>query len=290
MSVIADHLNRHAEAIDYQIAVDQLTDTTLEYGWDGEWFLRAYDDNGDKIGSQECQEGQIFIEPQGVCAMAGIGVDTGQAKLALEAVADRLATQHGILLHQPAYTRYYLNLGEISTYPPGYKENAGIFCHTNPWIMIAAAKLGYSDLAFEYYSRINPSSREEISDIHRCEPYIYAQMIAGRDAATFGEAKNSWLTGTAAWNFVAITQWILGIRPDYEGLIVDPRIPIGWKGFSAVRRFRGIHYSIQVERVGPGDKLTILVNGEEIPTNIIPPPYNLQSVHVIAKIGQLPLA
>jgi len=288
MSSIADHLGRQAEAIDYQIAVEQLIETTLEHGWDGTWFLRAYDDNGDKIGSHSCQEGQIFIEPQGICAMAGIGEDTGHAKFALESVADRLATEHGILLHQPAYSRYYLHLGEISTYPPGYKENAGIFCHTNPWIMIAAAKLGYGDMAFDYYTRINPSNREAISDVHRCEPYVYAQMIAGRDAGTYGEAKNSWLTGTAAWNYVAITQWILGIRPEYKGLVVDPRIPTAWKGFTAERLFRGVRYSIQVERVGPGDKLTLFVNGERIPDNLIPPPADRHRVEVVAQIGHQP--
>jgi cellobiose phosphorylase len=290
MSAIAGQLGRQAEAIDYQTAVEQLTETTLEYGWDGAWFLRAYDDNGDRVGSQSCQEGQIFIEPQGICAMAGIGEDTGQAKFALEAVTDRLATQHGILLHQPAYSRYYLHLGEISTYPPGYKENAGVFCHTNPWIMIAAAKLGDGDMAFDYYTRINPSNREAISDVHRCEPYVYAQMIAGRDAATFGEAKNSWLTGTAAWNYFAITQWILGIRPDYEGLVIDPRIPIAWEGFTAERRFRGVQYHIQVERVGPGSKLTLFVNGEKLPKNLIPLPTDRQTVQVVAQIGHLPLA
>ena len=177
------------------------------------------------VGSAECDEGQIFIEPQGMCVMAGIGLDDGRAEQALASVAERLATPHGIVLQQPAYTHYYLNLGEISTYPPGYKENAGIFCHTNPWIMIAETMAGHGDRALDYYLRINPSAREAISDVHRCEPYVYAQMIAGRDAPTHGEAKNSWLSGTAAWNYVAITQWILGIRPDYDGLRDRARDP-----------------------------------------------------------------
>ena len=159
---------------------------------------------------------------------------------------ERLATPHGIILQQPAFSKYYLHLGEISSYPPGYKENAGIFCHTNPWIMIAEAQLGHGEQAFDYYMRINPSNREAISEIHRCEPYIYAQMIAGRDAPTHGEAKNSWLSGTAAWNFVAITQWILGVRPEYNGLRVDPCIPAEWDGFQTRRSFRGATYEIQV--------------------------------------------
>ena len=171
------------------------------------------------------RRGQIFIEPQGLMAMAGVGLEDGRTRTAIASVRERLATPHGIVLHQPAYTRYHLELGEISSYPPGYKENAGIFCHTNPWLMIAEAITGNGDGALDYYLRINPSAREAISEVHRCEPYVYAQMIAGRDAPTHGEAKNSWLTGTAAWNMVAISQWILGIRPEHDGLRVEPVIP-----------------------------------------------------------------
>src|SRR5262249_22541977 len=217
-----------------------------------------------------CTEGQIFIEPQGICVMAGLGMDDGRALKALDSVGERLATQHGIILQQPAYSQYYLNLGEISSYPPGYKENAGIFCHTNPWIMIAEAMVGRGNLAHDYYSRINPSKREAISDLHRCEPYVYAQMIAGRDAATHGEAKNSWLTGTAAWNYVAITQWILGIRPTYDGLQIAPVIPASWSGFEATRIFRGVTYHITVKRAGQGNTVALLVDGKPVTGSIIP--------------------
>jgi cellobiose phosphorylase len=254
-----------------EMAAPSMAETTLQHGWDGAWFLRAYDDYGDKIGSAECDEGQIFIESQGICVMAGIGAETGHGAAALSAVGERLATPHGIVLQQPAYSQYYLQLGEISSYPPGYKENAGIFCHTNPWIMIAEAMMGNGDRAFDYYTRINPSARESISDIHRCEPYVYAQMIAGKDAPTHGEAKNSWLTGTAAWNYVAITQWILGIRPTYEGLKIAPVIPNSWQSFEAVRVFRGVTYHIQVKRVGPGNLPKVTVNGERIDGDLLLP-------------------
>jgi cellobiose phosphorylase len=187
-------------------------------------------------------------------------------------VQQHLATRHGIVLHQPAYSRYYLHLGEISSYPPGYKENAGIFCHTNPWIMIAEAVVGHGDQAHGYYTRINPSAREAISEVHRCEPYVYAQMIAGRDAPTHGEAKNSWLTGTAAWNYVAITQWILGIRPTYTGLQVAPVIPTGWPGFTATRIYRGVTYLIRVERVGAGNTVALSVDGRPVEGDIVPLP------------------
>ena len=251
---------------------EKMEQTIKEHGWDGEWFLRAYDHFGHKIGSKECDEGKIFIESNGFCVLAGIGLDDGRAAKALAAVRKHLATKHGIVVHQPAYTRYYLHLGEISSYPPGYKENAGVFCHVNPWVMIAETRLGNGDQAYDYYLRINPSAREEISEVHRCEPYVYAQMIAGKDAPTFGEAKNSWLTGTAAWNYYAIAQWILGVRPTYDGLEIAPVIPGNWPGFTATRIFRGVVYKIAIERKGAGNRIALTVDGAPIEGNIVPPP------------------
>ncbi|MCL4274840.1 MAG: glycosyl transferase [Anaerolineales bacterium] len=271
---------------DYECHAKNMESAIWKHGWDGEWFRRAYDDFGNVLGSNENDEGKIFIEPQGMCVMAGLGVDDGRAAQALDSVEEHLATPHGIILQQPAFSKYYLHLGEISSYPPGYKENAGIFCHTNPWVMIAEAMVGRGDKAFEHYMRINPSKREGISEVHKCEPYVYAQMIAGRDAPTHGEAKNSWLTGTAAWNYAAITQWILGIRPTYEGLQVAPVIPSAWEGFSAVRRFRGVRYEIQVRRRGAGNEVRLEVDGKPIDSNIIPlPAEDLQTVQVTAWLG-----
>ncbi len=258
----------------------------MQSGWDGSWFRRAYDAFGEPIGSLQNEQGQIFIEPQGICVMAGIGLSDGRARQAIDSVAERLATPHGIVLHQPAYTAYDLRLGEITTYPPGYKENAGIFCHTNPWIMIAEARLGGGGSAHDYYLRINPSFREEISEVHRCEPYVYAQMIAGKDAPTHGEAKNSWLTGTASWNYVAISQWILGIRPTLDGLKVDPVIPEDWPGFSAERIYRGVTYKIRVKRADPGTAQKWFVDGKEIEGNIVPfPEPGRDEVRVEVKIA-----
>jgi cellobiose phosphorylase len=254
----------------YVTAASKMEKTVWAAGWDGEWFRRAYDDFGRVLGSKENVEGQIFIEPQGICIMAGLGVDNSNAVKALDSVGQYLATPHGIVLQQPAFSQYYLHLGEISSYPPGYKENAGIFCHTNPWIMIAEAVIGRGDKAFDYYRRINPSAREEISELHKCEPYVYAQMIAGKDAATHGEAKNSWLTGTAAWNYVAITQSILGIQPTLDGLQVKPVIPSNWNGFTATRQFRGATYEIAVERKGSGNLASLEVDGKPVNGNIVP--------------------
>ncbi|MEZ4641178.1 MAG: glycosyl transferase [Chloroflexota bacterium] len=284
MAALAAELQRTEESAFYTEAAAEMTAVTLQHGWDGAWFLRAYDDFGDKVGSHECVEGQIFIEPQGICVMAGIGAETGETKQALTAVNERLATPHGIVLHQPAYTQYYLNLGEISSYPPGYKENAGIFCHTNPWIMIAEAQVGHGNEAFDYYRRINPSAREAISDVHRSEPYVYAQMIAGSDAPTHGEAKNSWLSGTAAWNYVAITQWILGIRPTYAGLEIAPVVPQDWAGFTATRVFRGVTYHITVERTGAGNDVQLEVDGKAIAGHVVPVG-DAAAVQVHVKVG-----
>jgi cellobiose phosphorylase len=274
MAQLANQLGSSKDWTRYTKAAALMRKKTLDTGWDGAWFIRAYDDFGNKVGSNECEEGQIFIEPQGMCVMGGIGLDDGRAKQALDSVEDRLATPHGIVLHQPAYSRYYLHLGEITSYPPGYKENAAIFCHNNPWVMIAETILGRGDRAFDYYRRINPSAREEISEVHRCEPYVYAQMIAGQDAFTPGEAKNSWLTGTAAWNYVAVTEWILGIRPAYNGLEIAPANPLSWDGFDAAREYRGVRYAIHVERVGSGKALRLEVDGDLVDGNVVPIPVN----------------
>ncbi len=272
MAALDDHRGRPDDAARRRREADAMDATVLAHGWDGAWFRRAYDHYGDPVGAAANEEGRIYIEPQGMCVLAGIGLDDGTAVTALDSVATHLATPDGILLVQPAYTRYHIELGEISSYPPGYKENGGVFCHTNPWVMIAETLAGRGDRALDYYLRINPSARESMSDRHRCEPYVYAQMIAGRDAATPGEARNSWLTGTAAWNLVAITQWILGIRPDYDGLRVDPCLPAGWPGFRATRRFRGATYDITVDKPsgGSGRVSHLVVDGRRVEGTLVP--------------------
>ena len=286
MEKMAGHRQDEGEATKMRRVAAQMEATIWKSGWDGEWFLRAYDDFGHVLGSKENKEGQIFIEPQGICIWAGLGLEDGRAQLALDSVAKYLATPHGIVLQQPAFSQYYLHLGEISSYPPGYKENAGIFCHTNPWIMIAETKIGRGDQAFDYYTRINPSKREELSDLHKCEPYVYPQMIAGKDAPTHGEAKNSWLSGTAAMNFVAITQAILGIQPQYDGLEIKPVIPASWQGFEVVRYFRGVRYEISVRRKGAGKNVFLAVDGNPVPGTIIPlPAKGVRIMKVTAYIG-----
>ena len=269
---IADLRGLAEDAISHQAEAEKMAGVIAEHAWDGAWFRRAYDYFGNVVGSSENDEGQIYVEPQGMCVLSGIGVQNGLATKALHSVREHLATSHGIVLMQPAYSRYHVELGEISSYPPGYKENAGVFCHTNPWVMIAEAMVGNGDGAFGYYKSINPSAREEISEVHRCEPYVYAQMIAGKDAPTHGEAKNSWLTGTAAWNFVAISQWILGIRAELDGLRIDPVLPDSWPGFTATRRFRGATYEISVTRqTTTGGRVShLVVDGKPIDGTLLP--------------------
>ena len=261
-----------SEATRAEKEVAKIYDAILKDGWDGKWFLRAYDAHGQKVGSHECEEGQIYIETQGFCPLAGVGVKEGLAKEALDSVKERLDTKYGIVLLQPAYTRYHLELGEITSYPPGYKENAGIFCHNNPWVSISETVIGRGDRAFEIYQKTCPAYVEEFSEIHRTEPYVYSQMIAGRDAVFFGEAKNSWLTGTAAWTFVNISQHILGLLPTHEGLSVDPCIPHDFGDFELTRKFREGTYHIQVRNPKQVEKgvVSLRVDGQEIAGNVIP--------------------
>lgn len=239
-------LGNHTRAEEIRTQTKAMSETVETYGFDGEWFLRAYDAFGNKVGSAECDEGKIYIEPQGFCVMAGIGMENGKAKQALDSVEKYLECDQGIMILFPPYTKYHLELGEISSYPPGYKENAGVFCHNNPWIMIAETMLGRSDRAYALYRKIAPAFLEDISEIHRTEPYVYSQMIASCAAPRAGEAKNFWLTGTAAWNYYAATQYIIGIRPAFDGLEIDPCIPKEWDGFQAERLYRGTLYQIQV--------------------------------------------
>ena len=281
---ICRHAGLTKEADDADAQVEQMIQAVLKSGWDGEWFLRAYDAAGKKVGSHECEEGQIFIEPQGFCVMAGIGVKEGLAEKALESVKNRLDTKYGIVLLQPAYTYYHLELGEISSYPEGYKENAGIFCHNNPWVSIAETVLGHGSRAFEIYKKICPAYLQDISDLHRTEAYVYSQMIAGKDACRFGEAKNSWLTGTAAWTFTNVSQYILGIRPEFDGLCIDPCIPETLSGFTVTRHFRGAVYHIHVDNSAKSQKgiKTLLVNGTPVEGNMIPYQKDVTEYHVSA--------
>lgn len=275
------------EAQTAQQHLDTMAAAVETHGWDGAWYLRAYDDNGDKVGSAECEEGKIYIEPQGFCAMAGIGADTGLPQKALDSAREHLDSEHGMVLLQPPYAGYRPNLGEISTYPPGYKENAGIFCHNNPWVAVAETVVGRGDRAFEIYRKICPAFREDLSDLHRMEPYVYPQMIAGKDAQRHGEAKNSWLTGTASWNFVAITQYILGIRPHYDGLVIDPCIPSSWDGFTMARRFRDATYRIEVRNPNHVSKgvATLTVDGVAVDGCLVPAAAAGATVDVVAVMG-----
>ena len=260
------------EAAEAQLEVEKMCETVKKAGWDGEWFLRAYDHYKNKVGSKECEDGKIFIEPQGFCVMAEIGKDEGYCLKSMESVEKYLDTKYGIVLLQPPYHRYHVELGEISSYPPGYKENAGIFCHNNPWISIAETVIGRGNRAWQVYTRTCPAYIEDISEIHRTEPYVYSQMIAGKDAPNFGEAKNSWLTGTAAWTFLNVSQYILGIRPEYDGLVIDPCIPSSLEGFEVKRDFRGVTYHITVKNPAHVEKgiKALSVNGVTLEGNQIP--------------------
>ncbi len=276
------------EAAKVRASVAEMNEILLDSnaGWDGEWFVRAYDSYGNKVGSKECEEGKIYIEPQGFCVLAGVGKESGQAQKALDSVKQHLDTKYGVMILQPAYTVYHEELGEVSSYPPGYKENAGIFCHNNPWVSIAETVIGRGDRAFEVYKKTCPAYTEEISEIHRTEPYIYCQMVAGADAKFHGEGKNSWLTGTAAWTFVNISQYILGVYPTLKGLSVDPCVPADFGDFSVKRIYRGVEYDITVKQNGAQKGVKeLVVDGVKVDGTVIPYDASKKTVKVEVVMG-----
>ncbi len=280
-------MDDQAEADYARAEVKKMYDAILKDGWDGDWFVRAYDAYGKKIGSKECEEGQIFIESNGFCSLAGVGVEEGLAQKALDSVKEKLDTEYGVMILQPAYTRYHLELGEISSYPPGYKENAGIFCHNNPWVSIAETVIGRGDRAFEIYRKTCPAYVEEISEIHKTEPYVYSQMVAGADAQIPGEAKNSWLTGTAAWTFVNVSQHILGVYPTHQGLSINPCVPKGFGDFELTRKFREGTYNIKVVNPGNVEKgvKSITVDGKTLSGCVVPYEKGKTNYDVVVTMG-----
>ena len=270
---ICRHKGLCDEADTAQKAIEQMEKTVMDAGWDGEWYLRAYDHYKHKIGSKECEDGKIFIEPQGFCVIAEIGKDEGLCLKAMQSVEKYLDTKYGIVLLQPPYHRYHVELGEISSYPPGYKENAGIFCHNNPWVIIGETVAGRGNDAWNHYTKILPSYVEEkYQTLHKVEPYVNCQMVAGKDAAKPGEGKNSWLTGTAAWMWYTVSEFILGIKPDYEGLNIDPCLPSTAHEYEVTRKFRGGEYHIIVKNPEGREKgvKQITVDGKVIDGTIVP--------------------
>lgn len=265
-AALCSRIGLAGEAALIRQAAADMEASILRHGWDGEWFLRAYDAFGNKVGSSECEEGQIFIEPQGFCTLAGVGGPEYGLK-AMESTRKHLLGEYGVELLHPCYTEYHLELGEISSYPPGFKENGSVFCHNNPWIACAEAALGRGNNAFDIYRRICPAYLEDKSEIHETEPYCYSQTVTGRASGNPGHAKNSWLTGTASWAFLSISQAILGIYPEYDGLRIQPCIPDDWTEYTVLRRFRGTAYTIHVTHTGtPG----MTIDGTAVTGNILP--------------------
>lgn len=251
---LLDRIGKDSSAI--RDAVRKMSEAVEKYGWDGEWYLRAFDFFGGKVGSHECEEGKIFIESQGWCSMARIGTENGLCDRALDSVKKYLDCKYGMVLNNPAFSQYIKDYGEISSYPGGYKENAGVFCHNNAWIIIAEALAGRSTDAFEHWCKITPAFVED-QKLHKVEPYVYCQMIAGKDAARPGEGKNSWLTGTAAWNWNAVSEYLLGVKPQYDGILLQPCLPASFRAFSIKRKFRDAEYDITVKYTDSGKSLFI---------------------------------
>ena len=273
---------QEAEALRAQKCIDEMVEAVKQHGWDGEWYLRAYDFYGNKIGSDENEEGKIFIESQGFCTMAGIGLEEGMVDKALDSCKKYLDCEHGMVLNNPAYTTYHVEMGEISSYPAGYKENAGIFCHNNPWVIIGETVAGRGNDAWDHYTKICPAWIKD-QQLHKVEPYVYCQMVAGKDAAKPGEGKNSWLTGTAAWNWYTITQFILGIQPTYDGIVINPCIPTTLKEYEVKRVLRDTIFHISVKNPKGVEKgvSQIIVDGQPIEGSIVKATPGTHQVEVI---------
>jgi cellobiose phosphorylase len=283
---LCDRISLKEEAGQIREAVEKMEAAVMNHGWDGAWFKRAYDAFSRPIGSKENEEGKIYVEPQGFCVMAGIGGDE-IGKQALRSTDDLLGNEYGIEVLYPCYSEYHDYLGEISSYPPGYKENGSVFCHNNPWITLAYCTVRDGNGAFDLYTRHAPSYIEDKSEIHRTEPYCYSQTIAGRSAQNFGEAKNAWLTGTAAWTFVNVSQYILGIQPDYDGLRIDPCVPENFGDYTIERKYRGAEYHIRVTNPNHVQKgiQSLTVNGRQVEGNLVPFEEGVTEYTVTAVMG-----
>ncbi len=267
---LSRHLGRSDDAARCADLHREMATCVNDVGWDGSWYARAFDDDGRPIGVASETVHRINLNPQ-TWSIIGEVAPPERAARALDSVTALLETPFGTALLWPPYDGGDDRVRGTSTYPPGAKENGGIFCHANTWLIIAAARLGRADDACAHYRRILPLARTD-SDVFRAEPYVYSQNICGSAHPQFGMARNAWLTGTAAWAFVAATQWILGIRPTYEGLLIAPVIPAAWPGFEARREFRGVTHEIRVHRDGPGHAVSLAVDGRPVPGSVVPLP------------------
>jgi cellobiose phosphorylase len=245
MAALARWLGDGAGAGRYDEYHAEMKTRFLEHAWDGEWWIRYFDWDGAPLGSHTNEKGQIYINAQSWPVLSGFA--TGErARTALESLRRLLNTRNGIKISAPSFNGYDPRKGGITTFPPGAKENSGIFLHTNPWVIIAETMLGNGDRAYEYYRQMDPGERNDRIEEYECEPYVYPQNILSDEHPLFGLARNSWLSGTASWAYQAATRHILGLLPTYGGLVVEPCIPSPWDGFKAVREFRGAVYQIEV--------------------------------------------
>ncbi|MBN1794202.1 MAG: glycosyl transferase [Candidatus Omnitrophica bacterium] len=270
MEFLAVRLGESKDARRFRAIREEFSQRINGAAWDGEWYLRAFDDNGSPVGSAHSSEGRIYLLPQVWAVISGIAEEERGTRC-MDKVQELLDTELGIMLMYPGYTRSDQKLGAITHFPPGLKENGGIFSHANPWAVIAEALLGRGERAYRCYTKISPAEKDKLQEIHRTEPYVYTQYLASREHPAFGAGRNSWLTGSASWNFVAATQYILGIKPDYDGLLIDPCIPFEWKEFRVIRHFRGVPYSITVanpDSVSRGVR-SVHANGKPVAGNIV---------------------
>jgi cellobiose phosphorylase len=242
---LAEQLGNEVDAAWARDTLDRLQ-PVLESAWDGGWYIRGISATGAKLGSDALDEGKIYLEPNVWAAMSR-AVPEGRAIAAMDSVHERLSTEHGVALCDPPHTHPVPGVGlSLLVYPVGAKENGGIFCHANSWAIVAEGVLGRGERAYEYYRGFLPAKYNDSAEVHQAEPYVYCQFTHGPTHPRFGQSRNPWLTGTASWSYIGVTQHILGIRPELEGLRIDPCLPGAWDGFEVTRRFRGKNLTIRV--------------------------------------------
>jgi len=284
---LLEYLDDTCAANEYRSAYEEMKSRVESVAWDGEWYLRYFDVDGNPLGSSKNTYGQIYLNGQSWPVISGFA-SSERGRQAMDSVYKRLNTRYGIKLNMPGFNGYDPKFGGVTTFPPGAKENGGIFLHPNPWAMIAEAILGNGERAYEYYAQINPVTKNDIIEVYECEPYAYAQNILSDEHPQFGLGRNSWLSGTASWCYQAATQWILGIRPEYNGLRIDPCIPSTWSGFSAKRRFRGSIIRITVHNPQGICKgvVKMTLDGKDIPGNLVPMDLSADEHHLEAWLGK----
>ncbi|MGF1764155.1 GH36-type glycosyl hydrolase domain-containing protein [Aliivibrio kagoshimensis] len=279
----ANYLGRTEDAQKYTAMAEGVKSACEDHLWDGDWYIRGITKNGEKVGTDEQAEGKIHLESNTLAVLSGVASDE-RGRKAMDSVDEHLFSEYGLHLNAPSFATPNDDIGFVTRVYQGVKENGAIFSHPNPWAWVAEAKLGRGDQAMKFYDALNPYNQNDQIETRHAEPYSYVQFVMGRDHKDHGRANHPWLTGTSGWAYVAATNWILGVRVSFEGLIIDPCIPTEWPGFEVTREWRGARFEITVKNPNNVSKgvTSITLNGEAVEGAI--PAQKAGSVHHVVVI------